>query len=157
MITIRAMTQKDIQTVAHIHSEAFSRQFASTKWVTCNFNAHPRILMYVAIAENDQVVGYIQWLQKSGFRKEAVLELEQIAVLPKFQGKKIGTALIEQSLYLVKIFLEKENAILKAILVTTRADNDAQKLYARVLKAKVTATISNLYSADEVVMVAKYL
>jgi hypothetical protein len=32
-------------------------------------------------------VGYIIWVQKSGFRPEAVLELEQLAVLPGARGQ----------------------------------------------------------------------
>ena len=40
-------------------------------------------------------------------------------------------------------------------MVTTRADNAAQRLYKRVLGAEVEATITNLYSADEVIMIAR--
>ena len=48
--------------------------------------------MFVA-EDNDNdnvVVGY----QKSGFRPEVVLELEQIAVTPTCQGNGVGSALI---------------------------------------------------------------
>lgn len=38
--------------------------------------AYPRFLSFVAEI-NNQIVGYIVWAQKSGFRAEAVLELEQ--------------------------------------------------------------------------------
>ena len=64
---VRAMTKNDIDAVSMIHSEAFSRQFASKKWVSCNFNAYPRIMMYVATKE-----GYIVAIFngcKSGFVK----------------------------------------------------------------------------------------
>jgi hypothetical protein len=36
-----------------------------------------------------------------------------------------------------------------------RSDNHAQRLYAATLNASVEATIRNLYSADEVVMIAQ--
>lgn len=156
MITIRPMTKNDIDSVAKIHSEAFTRQFASKQWVSCNFNAYPRILMYVAMNEKREVVGYIQWIQKSGFRKDTAIELEQIAVLPIMQGNKIGTELIQCSLEFVNDYLTSQDSILKAVMVTTRSDNIAQNLYEKILGVKVAATIKDLYSADEVVMVAKY-
>lgn len=46
-------------------------------------------------------------------------------------------------------------AVLKHILVTTRADSYAQRLYKNVLGAEVEAALANLYSADEVIMVAR--
>jgi ribosomal protein S18 acetylase RimI-like enzyme len=156
MITIRPMTKNDIDSVAKIHSEVFTRQFASEQWVSCNLNAYPRILMYVAKTEKGKVVGYIQWLQKSGFRKDTVIELEQIAVLPIMQGNKIGTELIQRSLELVHEYLTSKDSILKTIMVTTRSDNNAQNLYEKILGVKVAATIKDLYSSDEVIMVAKY-
>lgn len=155
MTIIRPMEREDIRSVVLIHSEAFKRQFASNKWVACNFAAYPRIMMYVALNDENKIVGYIQWLQKSGFRKEAVLELEQIAVLPIFQGQNIGTELIQESLESVKHFISSQGSILKSIIVTTRSDNAAQRLYEKVLNAKIHACIKELYSADEVVMVAK--
>jgi hypothetical protein len=63
--------------------------------------------------------------------------------------------LIERSLPFVKHQLESRGASLKNILVTTRTDNSAQKLYASSLGAEVETTIKNLYSADEVVMIAR--
>ncbi len=125
MITIRPMKINDVETVSMIHTKSFTRQLASKKWVICNLNAYPRIMMFVAINADDKVIGYIQWLQKSGFRKEAVIELEQIAVLPAMQGNKVGTTLITKSLALVKEYLIAQDAILKAIMVTTRSESTA--------------------------------
>jgi ribosomal protein S18 acetylase RimI-like enzyme len=101
------------------------------------------------------VIGYVLWTQKSGFRTEAVLELEQIAVSPEHQGRGVAEALIRRSLRAVADHLAGRGARLKSVLVTTRADNQAQRLYRRVLGAEVEATLSGLYSADEVVMVAR--
>jgi hypothetical protein len=58
-------------------------------------------------------------------------------------------------LLLVKAYLFEQGAALNHIVVSTRADNHAQELYKRVLGAEVEAKISNLYSADEVFMVAR--
>jgi ribosomal protein S18 acetylase RimI-like enzyme len=114
-------------------------------------------MIFVAANELNQIVGYIQWLQKSGFRKETVIELEQIAILSTFQGKQIGTQLIAQSLKLVEEYLARQTSILKAVIVTTRSDNMAQNLYEKTLGVKINATIKNLYSHDEVIMIAHFI
>jgi ribosomal protein S18 acetylase RimI-like enzyme len=153
-IIIRKMVEDDISSVAEIHRQAFSRQRDSKKWIICNFKATPRMQYYVAM-QNSEIVGYIHWTQKSGFRPEVVLELEQIAVLPLVQGRGIGRKLIEESLPQVKEQLHKRNASLKHIIVTTRDDNYAQRLYLETIGAKVECTIKDLFSADEVIMIAR--
>lgn len=153
-VIILPMHEEDIDAVAKVHSEQFRRQKDSVKWISCNFAAFPRILMFVARDEKDKVIGYIQWIQKSGFRQQTVVELEQIAVLKGQQGKGIGTLLIEKSLKHLKDYLSDTNSTLKAILVTTRTDNQAKSLYEKVLKAKEIAIIKDLYSHDEAIMLA---
>ncbi|EPP23023.1 Acetyltransferase [Vibrio fluvialis PG41] len=154
VMTVRFMLAEDIPAAALVHQSAFPRQRHSQQWLQCNFNAAPRYLCFVAQQVNE-IVGYIIWVQKSGFRPEAVLELEQLAVAPEHQGKGIGRELIAASLPLVKAQLSKQGSTLKHILVTTRADNFAQQLYRETLGAEVETTISNLYSADEVLMIAR--
>lgn len=153
-VIILPMHEEYMDAVAKVHTEQFPRQKDSLKWISCNFAAFPRILMFVARNEIDKVIGYIQWIQKSGFRQQSVIELEQIAVLKSQQGKGIGSLLIEQSLMQIKDYLASTNSSLKAILVTTRTDNQAKTLYEKVLKAKEVAVIKNLYSHDEVIMLA---
>jgi ribosomal protein S18 acetylase RimI-like enzyme len=151
---IRSMITQDILDVAKIHKEVFSRQLQSEQWIYSNFNAYPRIRLFVA--ENDkEILGYVQWIEKSGFRKEAVLELEQIAVLPSKQKQGIGSSLISESLKLIKEELNQRNAFIKHILVSTRTDNEAQKLYKKVLNAQPEVIVSNLFSADEVLMISR--
>lgn len=153
-ILIRKMVENDIVFVAEVHRQAFKRQRDSEKWIKCNFRANPRMLYFVAEC-NSEIVGYIHWTQKSGFRAEAVLELEQIAVLPSLHGLGIGRKLIEISLPMVRELLEMQNTTLKHIIVTTRADNYAQKLYRQTIGAEVECTIKDLFSADEVIMIAR--
>lgn len=151
---IRLMEGADLNGAAEVHQLAFVRQQRSYEWLACNLNAFPRILCFVA--ENEQgIVGYINWIQKSGFRPDVVLELEQLAVSPHHQGKGIGRRLIMESLPLAKKQLANDGSLLKHILVTTRADNFAQQLYKSTLGAEVETTISQLYSADEVLMIAR--
>ena len=151
---IRTMKEDDLKGASKVHAKAFVRQKLSRKWLECTLNAFPRTLCYLAVIDS-HITGYIIWAQKSGFRPDVILELEQIAVLPEHQGKGIGKKLIEKSLPLVRNHLSEQGATLKHIVVTTRADNHAQKLYKQVLGAEVEAIISNLYSADEVFMVAR--
>jgi ribosomal protein S18 acetylase RimI-like enzyme len=153
-VIILPIHEEDIDAVAKIHAEQFPRQKDSARWISCNFSAFPRILIFVARNEKDKVVGYIQWIQKSGFRQQSVIELEQIAVLKSQQGKGIGSLLIDQSLRHIKDYLSDTKSTLKAILVTTRTDNQAKALYKKVLKAKEIAVIKDLYSHDEVIMLA---
>ncbi|MEO9204242.1 MAG: hypothetical protein ABI296_00825 [Gammaproteobacteria bacterium] len=78
-VIILPMHEEDIHSVAKVHSEQFSRQKDSIKWIGCNFAAFPRIQMFVARDEKDKVIGYIQWIQKSGFRRGYVEESPEVA------------------------------------------------------------------------------
>ena len=150
------MTFDDISSVAEVHEKVFPRQQHSQEWIECNFQAFPRTQMFVAEDENDNaIVGYVQWIQKSGFRPEVVLELEQIAVVPTHQGRGVGATLIVSSLSVVKQHLAVWNQKLKHLIVTTRADNAAQRLYRKTLSVEIEATIRNLFSADEVIMIVR--
>lgn len=149
------MHSEDIDVVAKLHSQEFPRQRNSSSWISCNFAAYPRIMLFVARDEKDKVIGYIQWIQKSGFRQESVMELEQIAVNKPHQGRGIGTLLINKSLSHIKDYLSDTNAKLKAVLVSTRTDNAAKALYENVLKAKEIAVIKDLYSHDEVILMSR--
>jgi len=148
------MEEKDIVPVALIHASEFSRQRHSEQWITSTLRAYPRSLCYVAEIKHE-VVGYITWLQKSGFRPEAVVELDQVAVKKELQGNGVGKQIIFESLKGVRIQLQRLGLELKHIVVSTRADNSAQQLYKSAFGAQIEATISNLYSSDEIFMVAR--
>lgn len=148
------MKESDLEKVSEVHARAFSRQRHSLEWLKCTLNAYPRSLCFV-IELDKTIQGYIIWSQKSGFRPEAVLELEQVAIDPSFHNKGLGQHLISHSLSQVKETLSSFDSKVKHILVSTRADNHAQQIYRKVLGAEVEATISNLFSADEVYMVAR--
>ncbi len=151
---VRRLTEKDVPKVAEIHAEAFSRQGHSAEWIRCNAQAFPRMRYYVA--ESDGLLcAFVLWTEKSGFRENVVLELEQIAVAASYRKQGVAEALIVQSLPDVTRQLADRGATLKAVLVTTRSDNDAQRLYRKTLGAKVEATLPSLYSADEVFMIAR--
>lgn len=153
-IEVIAASNEHIEAIAKIHQMAFVRQSDSRQWIECNYRAFPRMMLFCAV-KAEQVVGYIMWNQKSGFRQEVVLELEQLAVDPNEQGHGVGTRLIDRSLALVRNILAENGSRVKHIVVTTRADNQAQQLYKKTLGAQVEMTIRNLYSSDEVYMIAR--
>lgn len=154
MVCIRRMVEADLERTAQIHKEAFSRQMLSDEWIACNFRAFPKTKYFIAEIK-EKIVGYIQWTEKSGFRKEVVLELEQMAVLPPEQGKGIGTSLINCSLPMIKEELARRGSTIKHILVTTRDDNFAKNLYIKTLNAKTEVVLKDLFSADEVLMISR--
>lgn len=153
-VIIRKMIDEDIEQVALVHQRAFPRQHDNRTWIECNYRAYPRMRYFVAETEG-QIVGLIHWTEKSGFRPEAVLELEQLAVDPDFQGQGVGKQLILRSLPQVNRCIRERGARLKHIFVNTRADNFAQKLYRNTLGAEIEATIKALFSGDEVYMIAR--
>ena len=154
---IRAQ-KKELKEMAIIASESFSglkEKKDAIKWISCNMAAFPRTQYFVA-KSGKEIAGYILWLEKGGFRKEAVFELEQIAVKKAFQGQGIGTKLIEKSLPEIKNYVEKRGSVLKAIEVSTGTDNKAQNLYSKALGAKAECVVKNLYRGDEVIMIARF-
>ncbi len=154
MDVVRQAYENDIDAIADLHQDAFVRQRESAVWVRATVAAWPRMLVYV-LHRNQNIVGYVFWAQKSGLRSAAVVELDQIAIRSDLRGQGLGERLIRESLAQVKSVLEDNAQSLKSIIVSTRADNEAQRLYEKVLGAKVVASIENLYSATEVLMVAK--
>jgi len=155
---IKKATKKDFNEIAKIGSENFSglkNMKDAKKWVKCNFSAFPRA-QYFVIRTNKKISGYILWLEKGGFRKESVFELEQIAVGKNFQGQGIGTQLVEKSFLEIKKYLKKRGSKLKAIEVTTGTDNKAQGLYKKILRAEQECVIKNLFRGDEVIMIARF-
>ena len=152
---IRPFGENDLLFVAEIHAQSFPRQGFSKDWIQSLSRSYPRSRIFVADSD-EKILGYCVWTEKSGFRKEAVLELEQVAIEEISRGKGIGRSLIEQSLEMVKECLSDRGSCLKAVLVSTRTDNPAQKIYAHSLGAEPIAVIPGLHSADEVLMVRMY-
>lgn len=162
---IKRAIKKDLEEIAKIASENFSglkEAGKAKKWVQGNFLAFPRMQYFVARLPagkakiNGKISGYILWIEKGGFRKNAVWELEQIAIKKDFQGQGIGTVLIKKSLLEIKKYLRERGDKLKAVEVTTGTDNKAQKLYKKTLGAKPEYVIKDFFRGDEVIMIARF-
>lgn len=152
------MRKNDVGIVAKLASMCFSGLKdirKARKWVNCNFKAFPRMQYFVA-KKSGKILGYILWVEKGGFRKEAVMELEQIAVHPNYRGMGIGTKLIKESLHEIEEFLERRGSSLKIVEVTTRYDNRAKKFYEKVLGAKKEAVLKNFFRGDEIIMIVRF-
>lgn len=149
-----------LEEIIEIAKENFSGlQQSAPVWVHANFKAWPRMQYFVATKEGDShdlVLAYALWVEKGGFRKESVWELEQIATRREAQGNGIGSQLITESREMIRKHLHHQGRWLKIVEVTTGTDNQAQRLYEKTLEAKVEATIRDLYRGDEVIMVARY-
>lgn len=153
IMEVRRAALPDFDAIVSIHREAFPRQIDSENWVRASLVAAPRIIAYV-LSHEREIAGYLFWVQKSGIRPAAVVELDQIAVSSKFRGRGLGARLIRESFTLLRAELAANGQEVKSILVSTRADNEAQRLYSKVLGAKVVASIDDLYSATEIFMIA---
>jgi ribosomal protein S18 acetylase RimI-like enzyme len=145
----------DLAAIAAVHAACFERQQRSKDWIACQLSAFPskRVFKFV---EGAQIVGYAIWSEKSGFRSQAVVELEQVGVTPDKRGAGIASVLITQSLAALKGAIAERGACIRAVMVTTRADNTAQCLYRKTLGAEIVATLPKLFGvADEVIMLAE--
>lgn len=157
-IKISKVQKKNLLQLAEVASENFSglkEKKNALKWVNCNFNAYPR-MQYFMGQKGKEIAGYILWVEKGGFRKESVFELEQIAVAKKFQGQGVGTNLIKESFFKIKDYLKRRKSSLKAVEITTGTENRAQNLYKKTLGAKAECVIKDLFRGDEVVMIARF-
>jgi len=157
-IKILRAQKKDLKQIAEIASENFfglKGKKDAIKWVACNFNAFPRMQYFIA-KNKKEIIGYILWVEKGGFRKESVWELEQIAVKKAFQGQGTGSQLVKKSFLEIKNYLKKRKSFLKLVEVTAGSQNQAQNLYKKTLGAKPECIIKDWLRSDEVIMIARF-
>jgi len=157
-LVVRRMVEGDLDSVVDIASKSFHgmRDRAKARmWIECNLRCSPRMQYFVA-EDGGRILGYILWVERGGFREEAVLELEQIAVRPEFRGQGVATELIKRSLGEVRRYLEDRGSKLKLVLVMTGSEHGAQHLYEKALNVEVECVIRDLFRGDEAVMVARY-
>ncbi len=151
------MRDKDINRVADVYLKCFrgmTKSADAKKWIKARHNSYPAAQFFVG-AFGSKIVGYILWIELGGFRKEAVIELDQIAVSPDYQGKGFGKTIIKESLKSVSSYIKKRGSTLKLVKVTTGTTNEAQKLYKDTLHAEPVAIIPDFFRSDEVIMIAR--
>lgn len=156
MADIRKMTVEDLLPASHIHQQNFVRQNDSQLWLKCHILSYPRDFTYVIETEK-QVVGYIIWTQKSGFRQQVVLELSQIAIDKDFQHQGYATQLILVSLKQVILYLNDHDQQLDKLYISTGANNNAKSLYTKLFQPEIEATFHHLYNQndDEIILIVR--
>lgn len=155
--TVRPAVAKDVAAIAQIGCDSFSglRPIeAADRWVQSCSRAAPRAGYWVA--ETDEgIVGYILWIEKGGFRKDAVYELEQIAVRADARRKGIGRRLILESLSDLQRSLEARSSRLKLIEVTTGSEQGALDFYREAIGTEVVGRIPDFFRGDEYILIAR--
>ncbi len=150
---VRKMKEEDIDEIVKIYLECFHGMNDINKikeWISLKYRGYPVNRYYVIDKK-----GYILWTELGGFRKDAVIELEQIAITPKEQGKGFGSILIKESLKDIIKELDARGSRLKLVKVTTGTENQAQRLYKKTLNAKPVAVIPDMFRGDEVLLIAR--
>lgn len=156
-MTVRPATESDLAGIAAIGGASFSGlrpPAQGERWVRACWGAHPRLRYWVAEV-GGAPVGYILWMEKGGFREQAVVELEQVAVRPSDRGKGYGGDLVRRSLQQLSHAIESEGRAVKVVEVTTGSEQGAIDFYRRVLGAEVVATIPGLFRGDEFILIAR--
>jgi hypothetical protein len=124
-VRIRRYSDSDLAAVADVHAEVFTRQLDSKAWITCNARAYPRMRLYVAEFQGG-VWGFVLWTEKSGFRQDVYRKRDRRAA-----RRSVSAGGRE---------------------ATCRALRDDHR---KTLGAEIEARVPSLYSADEVLMVAR--
>ena len=154
---VRPTRDDDREGIAAIGAEAFRGLRPIDRgraWVTACWNAAPR-MRYWVVEDPSGLLGYILWVEKGGFRDEAVVELEQIAVRAATRGRGIGARLVIESLAEFEAALVARGSRLKLIEVTTGTEQGAVEFYRRTLGAEVVAALPNLFRGEEKILIAR--
>ncbi len=156
---VRVATGDDIQGIAGVYKKCFPSECLHFEWIQASFNAYPRNIYYVAEIDKEdgstELVGYILWCCKNGFRKKVIVELEQIGVVTEHSGKGWGRQLIEQSKALFEEHIKAMGLHIGALFVTTREGNYAEKLYCSSMSVEPAAVIENYGSGNELILYKK--
>ncbi|MFT7559621.1 MAG: GNAT superfamily N-acetyltransferase [Flavobacteriales bacterium] len=148
---IRRSQPCDINGITTVYELCFPNEESHGSWVEASMNSYPRGIYYV-IESNDDVVGYVLWCVKNGFRSSTIIELEQVAIAPDFHGKGYGRALIEKSFGLFKGHVLELGYKVGAVMVTTSEGNYAEDLYISALGVARSAVLQGYGSGNEIIL-----
>jgi ribosomal protein S18 acetylase RimI-like enzyme len=154
---IRPAREGDLSGIATLGAEAFHGLRPVERgraWVESCWRAAPRMRYWVAEGPSG-LLGYILWMEKGGFREDAVLELEQVAVRASLRGQGIGAQLLTRSLSEFEAALVARGSRLKVVEVTTGTEQGAVEFYRRTLGAEVVATLPDVFGGEELILLAR--
>ncbi|MFT6987566.1 MAG: ribosomal protein S18 acetylase RimI-like enzyme [Psychromonas sp.] len=150
-VRILKAEKNHIPGIALIYKKCFPRESMHREWIASTYASFPRASYFIVEIEGE-VVAYILWCFKNGFREQSILELEQIGVAPEFRGKGIAKDLIKKSFELISAEVSRLNLNIKSIIVTTREGNHAEAIYKSALGVERVALIKGYGSGDEVIL-----
>ena len=155
-MSIRKAQSQDIDDIASIYRDCFPRELNHKLWIESSFKSYPRGVYYVIESEG-VIVAYILWCVKNGFRKNTIVELEQIGVSPQNSGKGFGRQLIAQSFELFKEHVSSLGHTVGAVMVTTSEGNFAENLYTSTLDVTRAAVLKGYGSGNEVILYKRFV
>ena len=108
---------------------------------------------YIVAEEDKKIIGFVTW-QMHGLPKHQLCELDRIAVLPEWRGKKVAQQLFQKLIDDARTHYKKYGFIVRKLYLLTHRDNSvAQKFYSKMGMKKETVLKDHFYKGkDELVM-----
>lgn len=150
-MNVRKAEIQDVEIISTIYAACFPKELNHKLWINASFNSFPRGVYYV-IEQDCNIVGYILWCVKNGFRNETIVELEQIGIHPAYSGKGFGRKLIESSILKFQTHVESFGHAVGSVMVTTSEGNFAEGLYKSTLGVSRSAVIPGYGTGSEVIL-----
>lgn len=112
-IVLRPAQERDLPAIASINALVFlgdrDQPDAALEWASCWFRAFP-LCQYFVIEVDGAIAGYAGWQIHGGFhRSEPVIELDQVGVNPKYQGRRLATRLMRECMYQLVDWIKQKN------------------------------------------------
>ena len=155
-MNIRLATEHDIDSISQIYMNCFPDERNHLLWIKSSFNSFPRGVYYV-VEQQGIIAGYILWCVKNGFRDATIIELEQVAVDPQYNGAGLGRRLIANSFERFKQHVKDTGHRVGAVMVTTTEGNYAENLYKSTLHVSRAAILTGYASGNEVILYNKFV
>lgn len=103
---------------------------------------------YIVAEENNKIIGFVTW-QLHGLPKHQLAELDRIAVLPEFRGKRISNQLFNALIEDANKEYKKHGYKLRKLYILTHADNKRAQEFYKKMGCKHEATLKNHYYKDK--------
>lgn len=138
-IVVRRATKADLQQIASINTAVFlgdrDRLDSALEWAHCWFGAFP-LYQYFVVETDGEVAGYAGWQVHGGFhRAEPVIELDQIGIDKKFQGRKLAPQLMQECMRELTEWMQQKNDRIESHITFTvwgyTFNFNAMSIYAR--------------------------
>ena len=112
-ITVRRATKEDLKSIGETNSKVFlgdrSDEESALKWGMCWSGAFP-LYQYFVIEVDGVFAGYAGWQVHGGFKRaEPCIELDQIGIYPKHQGKGLAPHLIRICKNELVVWMKEKN------------------------------------------------